>query len=124
MILVVHPGSGFLPIPRIPDPGVKALKSNSNPIMVGTLARYWYPTPLIFLHIPDPGVKKAPDPGSATLVASKNGKRCKQHLESLSPPPPRPPNSELGFAPQNCFKSQTLQDAFREPHRQRQFQGI
>ncbi len=42
-------------------------------------------------------------------------KKCKKHLESLSPPPPLPPNSELLFAPQNCFKGQTVQDAFPAP---------
>jgi hypothetical protein len=43
MIRVVHPGS------RIPDPDAD-----------------FYPS-----RIPDPGVKKAPDPGSATLLPSK-----------------------------------------------------
>jgi hypothetical protein len=74
-----------------------------------------YPTSAFSFFYPSPGcrireVKKAPDP--ATLVSSKNGKRSKQDLESLSPPPPRPPNSELGFAPQNCFKGQTVQKVY------------
>jgi hypothetical protein len=62
----------------------------------------------IFLPIPRiQGSKRHRIPQQWSLVRMAKGV---PHLESLSPPPPRPPNSELGFAPQNCFKGQTVQD--------------
>jgi hypothetical protein len=53
MIRVVHPG------PRIPDPYAD-----------------FYPS-----RIPDPGVKKAPDPGSATLVPTLLSRVCSCELQ-------------------------------------------
>jgi hypothetical protein len=62
MIRVVHPGSGFLPIPdpgsrgkKPPDPGAKKAPDPGTRGQKGTESRIQ-------------GAKKAPDPGSATLL--------------------------------------------------------
>jgi hypothetical protein len=119
----VYPGSRiWIRIFSIPDTGYASKNFNSKNFFLnsrkydpGCLSRI---RSLIFLPIPriqELKRNRIPDPDLRTLVSSKNEKMCKQHLESLSPPPPRPPNSELGFAPQNCKKGQTVQNNFCGP---------
>jgi hypothetical protein len=88
----------FIPDPesrikKIPDPGTGSASKNlsifnpkncfyalGNMIPAGYSSRIWI---LIFLPIPDPRVKKTPDPGSATLTVGylycSNLKSCFFH---------------------------------------------